>query len=376
MKLTDPISILAAGRIPQGRFGGSLAGQGAVALGVAATEALLADPALPRPTRLAWGMARSHTQGMNPGRTIAVRAGLGHHVVGTTLNMACGSGMGAIFQAAQALLLGEPGPVLAGGSEAMSDNPHLLPNLRWGFRLGHRDLPDVMHQDGLLCPLTGLLMGETVERLARKQGITREEADRYALESHRRAAASNFSREHLPHPLISTDECIRPDASLEVLAALPPLYAPGGLVTAGNASALSDGAAALLLDRKGSPALGRILGWTEVALDPMEMGRGPVHAVQRLLHETGHRVTDITLWELNEAFAAQVICCALELGLPPERLNVAGGALSLGHPIGASGARIVVALLHRLREKGGGLGIATLGIGGGLGQALLLEACP
>lgn len=276
MKLPLPLSILAAGRLPQGRFGGALAGQGAVALGEAAVRALLSDPDLPRPTRLCWGMARSHTQGMNPGRTIAVRAGLGHQVVGTTLNMACGSGMGAIFQAAQYLLLGESGPVLAGGSEAMSDNPHLMPNLRWGWRLGHQPLPDVMHQDGLLCPLTGLLMGETVEHLAKAHGITRSQADRYALESHRRAAAADFSAEHLPHPLLDRDECIRPDATLADLEALPPIFTPEGQVSAGNASALSDGAAALLLSREAGPSpLGRILGWTELALDPMEMGAPP-----------------------------------------------------------------------------------------------------
>ncbi|MBP1628274.1 MAG: acetyl-CoA acetyltransferase [Holophagaceae bacterium] len=374
MKLSQPISILAAGRLPQGRFGGALAGQGAVALGEAAVRALLQDPALPRPTRLSWGMARSHTQGMNPGRTIAVRAGLGHQVVGTTLNMACGSGMGAIFQAAQALLLGEPGPVVAGGSEAMSDNPHLIPNLRWGFRLGHRPLPDVMHQDGLLCPLTGLLMGETVEHLVKARGITRAQADHYALESHRRSASADFSAEHLPHPLLDHDECIRPEASLAELEALAPIFSPGGQVTAGNASALSDGAAALLLAREGgSESLGRILGWTEVALDPMEMGAAPIPAIRTLLDQCGLQLRDIDLWEINEAFAAQVLCCAEALDLPMDRLNIAGGAISLGHPIGASGARIVVAILHRLRQRGGGLGIATLGIGGGLGQAVLVE---
>lgn len=375
MKLSHPLFILAAGRLPQGRFGGALAGQGAVGLGEAAARALLKDPSLPRPTRLCWGMARSHTQGMNPGRTIAVRAGLGDHVVGTTLNMACGSGMGAIFQAAQCLLLGEPGPVLAGGSEAMSDNPHLIPNLRWGFRLGHRPLPDVMHQDGLLCPLTGLLMGETVEILAKKRGITRPQADRYALESHRRAALADFTSEHLAHPLLDRDECIRRAASLADLETLAPIFSPEGQVTAGNASALSDGAAALLLSREPGPTpLGRILGWTEVALDPMEMGVAPIPAVTTLLQDFGLQIRDIELWEINEAFAAQVLCCAEALDLPMDRLNVAGGAISLGHPIGASGARIVVAMLHRLRQRGGGLGIATLGIGGGLGQAILVEA--
>lgn len=377
MKLPSPVPVLAAGRLPQGRFGGSLAGEGAVALGTHAVNRLLADPALPRPNRVFWGMARSHTQGMNPARTIALKAGLGLEVPGSTLNMACGSSLEAIFLAAQTLALGHVGPVLAGGSEAMSDTPHLLPGLRWGLVSGHRPIPDVMHQDGLRCPITGLLMGETIEDLVRRNGIRRESADAYAVESHRRAGLADFQAEHLVHPRLDHDECRRPDDTPEILAALPPVFSPQGQITAGNASALSDGAAALLLGRPGAPgALAQILGWAEVGLDPMDMGIGPVPSVQRLLREHGLAVSDIHLWELNEAFAAQVLCCAELLRLPLERLNVAGGGISLGHPIGASGARIVVTLIHQLRARGGGLGVATLGIGGGLGQALLLEVPP
>lgn len=377
MKPFGELFVLAAGRLPQGRFGGSLAGQGAVQLGVTAVEGLLADPALPRPGRAFWGMARSHTQGMNPARTIALRAGLGVGCLGTTLNMACASSLEAVFLAAQALSLGFPGPILAGGSEAMSDTPHLLPGLRWGLGRGHAMLPDVMHQDGLRCPVTGLLMGETIERLVAKRGVLREDADAYALESHRRAAKADFSQEHLPHPLLDHDECIRPEDTLEMLRALPPVFDSKGQVTAGNASALSDGAAALLLARadqlSGRRPLAKILAWSEAGLDPMDMGEGPVFAVRGLLKEAALRVEDIALWELNEAFAAQVLCCAQQLHLPMERLNVAGGGISLGHPIGASGARILVTLIHQLRARGGGLGVATLGIGGGIGQALLLE---
>ena len=376
MILAHPIEILAAGRLPQGRFHGKLAGLGAVNLGVSAVSALLADPALPRPGKVIWGMARSHTQGMNPGRTIALRAGLGQESTGSTLNMACGSGLGAVILAAQALGLGEPDPVLAGGSEAMSDTPHLLPGLRWGLRLGHREAPDVMHQDGLRCPVTGLLMGETVERLAARHGIERAQADAYALESHRRAALADFAPEHLPHPALDQDECVRRlDAQLQ-LHNLPPVFLADGQITAGNASALADGAAALLLAPPASPStrpLARILGWTEVGVDPMDMGWAPVPAVQSLLAQAGLAAREIALWELNEAFAAQVLCCAQALEIPMDRLNPAGGAISLGHPIGASGARILVTLIHQLRLRGGGLGIATLGIGGGLGQAMLIE---
>lgn len=369
--------VLAAGRLPQGRYGGSLAGRGAVQLGVDAVRGLLAHPTFPAPGRVYWGMARSHTQGMNPARTIALRAGLGTACLGSTLNMACASSLEAVFLAGQALSLGFDRPILAGGSEAMSDTPHLLPGLRWGFGMGHRKLPDVMHQDGLRCPVTGLLMGETIEQLVAKRGIQRTDADAYALESHRRAAAANFAPERLAHTLLDHDECIRPRISLENLQALPQVFSPTGQVTAGNASALSDGAAVLLLARPDQcgtqPPLARILAWSEAGLDPLDMGEGPVFAVRALLEETSRKVSDIHLWELNEAFAAQVLCCARQLELPLDRLNVAGGGISLGHPIGASGARILVTLIHQLRLRGGGLGIATLGIGGGVGQAVLVE---
>lgn len=376
MKVGCELWILAAGRLPQGRFGGRLRGLGAVHLGTEAIRGLLRDPALPRPGRVIWGMARSHTQGMNPGRTLALRAGL-PEAVGTTVNMACGSSLEAIFQGIQHLALGAPHPILAGGSEAMSDTPHLVPGLRWGFRAGHRVLPDVMHQDGLRCPITGLLMGETIERLVARHGITRQEADRFALESHHRAAAATFAPELLPIPELARDECIRPQETLEDLSALPPVFHASGQITAGNASALADGAAALLLARphqaQGCRPLARVLGWSEAVVDPVDMGEAPVPAVQRLLADHGLCVGAIDLWELNEAFAAQVICCARQLGLPRERLNIAGGGVSLGHPIGASGARIVATLIHQLRARGGGIGVATLGIGGGLGQALLIE---
>ncbi len=371
------VVILAARRLPQGRYGGSLAGLGAVKLGQLCVEGLMADPALPQPAKLIWGMARSHTQGMNPGRTIALGAGLGVDTPATTVNMACGSSLQALIYGAQALQAQDAGPVLVGGSEAMSDTPHLLPGLRWGYRMGHRSLPDVMHQDGLCCPVTGLLMGETVERLAARHGITRWASDELALLSHQRAAGADFSAELIAHLALTRDECIRPEDTLASLAALRPVFKEGGLITAGNASSLADGSAALLLARSetivDAAPLARILGWSEAAVDPLDMGEAPVPAVRRLLSQHGLSVPDVDLWEINEAFAAQVLVCARQLGLDPGRLNVAGGALALGHPIGASGVRIVVTLIHQLRKRGGGLGVATLGIGGGLGLAVLLE---
>lgn len=377
MKHPSDVVILAARRLPQGRYGGSLAGLGAVGLGLAAVEAITRDASLPRPGNLLWGMARSHTQGMNPARTLALQAGLPHDTPAFTLNMACGSSLQTIILAVERLQSGAPAPILAGGSEAMSDTPHLVPGLRWGFRLGHRQLPDVMHQDGLLCPVTGLLMGETIERLAAKRGITRLEADAWAAASHHRAARADFSAECLAHPKVAHDECIRPEVTAESLARLAPVFDPQGQVTAGNASALADGAAALLLARRDQAGdavpLARILGWSEAGVDPLDMGEAPVPAVQRLLAAHGMTVPDVDLWELNEAFSAQLLVCQRQLDLSPEQLNVAGGGVALGHPIGATGARIVCTLVHQLRQRGGGLGVATLGIGGGLGLALLIQ---
>lgn len=376
MKATE-VLILAAKRLPQGRLGGSLAGEGAVKLGQHCVRGLLDDAGRAAPSHVIWGMARSHTQGMNPGRTIALGAGLPVGVPASTVNMACGSSLQALIYGSLVLQAGGAGPVLAGGSEAMSDTPHLLPGLRWGYRMGHRNLPDVMHQDGLRCPTTGLLMGETIERLAARYGVTREDSDAYALRSHHRAGSADFSAELIAHPKLGADECVRQDVTPEALAALGPVFSEEGQITAGNASALSDGAAAVLLGRGpmvGDQApLARILGWGESAVDPMDMGEAPVPAVRRLLAGHGLSVQDIDLWEINEAFAAQVLVCAGQLDLDPLKLNVAGGGVALGHPIGASGIRIVVTLIHQLRQRGGGLGVATLGIGGGLGLALLLE---
>ncbi|HJW43398.1 MAG TPA: thiolase family protein [Geothrix sp.] len=378
MKQAQDVVILAARRLPQGRYGGSLAGLGAVALGRTVVEGILGDPALPRPGALLWGMARSHSQGMNPARTLALQGGLPAETAAFTVNMACGSSLQALILAAGRLQAGSATPVLAGGSEAMSDTPHLVPGLRWGFRMGHRDLPDVMHQDGLRCPVTGLLMGETIERLVAKRGVSRLEADAWAAESHHRAAAADFRAETLPHPKLDHDEAIRPDVTREALARLAPVFEAQGQVTAGNASALADGAAALLLARRdqadGAVPLARILGWREAGVDPLDMGEAPVPAVQRLLTDHGLTVADIDLWELNEAFSAQLLVCQRQLGIPSDRLNAAGGGVALGHPIGATGARIVCTLVHQLRQRGGHLGIATLGIGGGLGLALLIEA--
>lgn len=376
MKHPQDVVILAARRLPQGSYGGLLANLGAVNLGLSVVEALTSHPALPSPGSLIWGMARSHTQGMNPARTLVLKAGLPEDTPAFTLNMACGSSLQALILGAQRLACDGPA-ILVGGSEAMSDTPHLLPGLRWGFRIGHRQLPDVMHLDGLRCPVTGLLMGETIEKLAVKRGVSRPDADAWAAESHRRASLADFRAEHLTHPRLDHDECVRQEVSAASLAQLAPVFDPNGQVTAGNASAMSDGSAALLLARReragDATPLARILGWSEVGVDPVDMGEAPVLSVQRLLAAQGLTVADIDLWELNEAFSAQLLVCQRQLSIPVERLNVAGGGVALGHPIGATGARIVCTLIHQLRQRGGGLGVATLGIGGGLGLSVLIE---
>ena len=368
--------LLAAKRLPQGRYLGALAAHSAVDLGSFIVEALLSSTALPRPVEVIWGMARSHGNGMNPARTLALRSGLPVETTAHTINMACGSSLQALIEACRTLQMEGRGPILAGGSESMSNTPHLLPDLRRGLRMGHHEAPDVMFQDGLRCPITGLLMGETIERLAAKRGVGRAEADAWAVLSHRRAAEADFSAERAIHPALDHDECIRPETGEASLARLAPVF--GGQVTAGNASAISDGAAALLLAREPGAArpLARILGWAEAGVSPLDMGEAPVPAVRALLRAHRLAVGDISRWELNEAFAAQVLVCQRQLGIPEDRLNPAGGGIALGHPIGASGARIVTTLVHQLRARGGGLGVAALGIGGGLGLAVLLEVFP
>jgi acetyl-CoA C-acetyltransferase len=313
---------------------------------------------------------------MNPARTIAIQAKLPISVLGASINMACGSGLQAVFSAVYEIAQGAHQCLIAGGSESMSNTPFLLPDYRWGFKVGHMELPDAMHLDGLKCPITGLLMGQTIEHLAAKHRIGRSDADQYALESHRRASLADFAEEIVPTLHLEKDECIRHGATLGELAQLQPVYSPQGQVTAGNASAISDGAAAVLLaapQASYKPPIAKILGWSEVALDPIDMGFGPVPAIQALVEQHKLSIPSIRHWEINEAFAAQVLACARALKLPGERLNPCGGGISLGHPIAASGARILVTLIHQLRAKGGGLGIAALGVGGGIGQAVLVE---
>jgi len=377
-------------RTPIGRYLGTLAGESAADLGTTVVRTLLErariDPALVG--ELVFGNARQAGGGPNVARQISVRAGIPESTPAWTVNMACGSGLKALALAVESVQLGRAEVAVGGGTESMSGLPFLLPSMRKGYRLGHAPVVDGMYQDGFLCPLAKMLMGETAEKLARELDIPRAEQDRYALESQKKAAAAQaagrFEAEIAPvkirskqgETLFATDEHVRGDATLEGLAKLPPVFDPkNGTVSAGNSSGITDGAAALLVMRQtraeqlGLEPLAEVGESAQVGLDPRVMGLGPVPACKALREKNGLAVGDYDLVELNEAFAAQVLACHRQMPLPMERLNVNGGAIALGHPIGATGARIVVTLLHELARRGGKSGLATLCISGGLGFA-------
>jgi len=386
------IVLAGAVRTPIGRFGGAFANLDAVELGRIAAVAAIERAGLraEQVDQVILGHARQAGCGPNPARQVAVAAGVPVERPAFTLNQACLSGMQAILDAARAIALGEAEVVLAGGMESMSRVPYML-DARWGLRMGHRQLVDGMYRDGFLDPICGKIMGETAETLARRYGISREEQDAWAVRSQQRCqaarAAGRFVAEIVPVELtgrggtrtVADDEHPRDGVTAESLARLPPVFDREGSVTAGNSSGITDGAAALVVlsaaaaERLGVTPQGRIVRHRVVGVPPEIMGIGPVPAVRELLAAEETRLDEIPLVELNEAFAAQVLAVARELGLDAERTNVNGGAIALGHPIGCTGARIVVTLLHEMRRRGASRGLATLCVSGGLGGALLLE---
>ena len=364
--------ILAAQRTPIGRFGGSLTQRSAVSLGVAAIQASLEKSGLP-PDQVdlcVVGLARQAGCGPNPGRQMSVGAGIPVTSPAYTLNQACASGLSAILAAARHIQAGEAEVVVAAGAESMSNVPFLATGVRWGVKMGHRPLVDGMYQDGLFCPLCDKVMGETVEALAQELHIERLQQDEYALRSQQRCAASDFSDEISPLPELTHDEHPRASTTPESLAKLAPVFSKTGSVTAGNASGITDGAASLVLasdafvKKHNLAPLARYLGGVVVGLDPARMGLGPVPAMAAYRQKYG---SDHHWFEINEAFAAQILACQQELKLPEEALNPKGGSIAIGHPIGCSGARITTTLLHGLRERGGGRGLASLCVSGGLG---------
>jgi acetyl-CoA C-acetyltransferase len=390
----NPVFILSAARTPIGRFGGAFASLSAADLGEVAAKAALERSGLPAAAidETIFGHARQAGGGPNTARQVSHRAGVPDSVPAYTVNKACASSLKALTLGALSIAAGENEAVLVGGTECMSATPYLLPRARFGSRMGNTEVVDAMYRDGFLCPLCGQLMGETAENLVREYGILREEQDAYASESQRRAAGAiasgRFADEIAPVTVegkkgpvtVEKDEHPRPDTTAESLARLPPVFdAESGSVHAGNSSGITDGAAALVLAserqarRAGVEPLGRVVAWTSAGVEPARMGIGPVPALRRLLEKQELSLADVDLIELNEAFAAQVIACARELPFDPARLNVNGGAIALGHPIGATGARISTTLLHEMKRRGAKRGVATLCVSGGMGMAVLFE---
>jgi acetyl-CoA C-acetyltransferase len=390
------VYLAGAVRTPIGRYGGALAGLTPAELGaiVAAESLKRAGLETNEVQEVVWGCARQAGAGPNVGRQIAYRAGVPEVVPASTINQACGSGLKAIILAAQEVMLGRASAVVAGGVESMSLVPYFAEGVRWGVRMGDAELVDGMYRDGFLDPLSGLLMGATAENLARQYRITREEQDEYALRSQRRAAAAiesgQFDDEIVPVEIkgrkgevktLARDEHPRADTTIEALKKLAPVFSEGGTVTAGNSSGITDGAAAVVVigedalnaSRGRVEPLARVVDYEFAGVAPEVMGIGPVPALRRLLERQKLSLEEIDLIELNEAFAAQVIACDRELGFDPERLNVNGGAIALGHPIGCTGVRITTTLLHEMKRRGARRGIATLCVSGGMGIALLVE---
>jgi acetyl-CoA C-acetyltransferase len=388
------VYLAGAVRTPIGKFGGTLQSWSAADLGVAvAKEALRRANVSPdQISDSIWGCARQAGGGPNVARQITFRAGVPETVPAFTVNQACGSGLKAIILAAQEIMLGRADTVLAGGTESMSRVPYFAEGARWGMRTGNMQLVDGMYRDGFNDPLSGLMMGQTAEKLARQYEISREEQDGFALRSQQRAEAAiksgRFKEEVLALEIagrknetttFAQDEHCRAGTTLADLAKLPAVFYKDGSVTAGNSSGITDGAAALVvlseegLKRAGAKPQARIVDYEISGVAPEIMGIGPVPAVRALLARQNLTLDQIDLIELNEAFAAQVIACDRELGFDPERLNVNGGAIALGHPIGCTGVRITTTLVHEMEKQEAKLGLATLCVSGGMGLALLLE---
>jgi acetyl-CoA C-acetyltransferase len=386
------VYILSAVRTPIGKFGGSLASLTAADMGVFVAKAAMERAGI-QPEQVEetiFGNARQAGSGPNPARQISIRSGVHQEVPAFTVNKACASGLKSIALAYQAILLGDASCILAGGTESMSRVPYYL-EARWGYRLGNQDLVDGMYRDGFFCPMAKMLMGETAEVLAEHYKISRDEQDEYALTSQTRAAraiaAGRFDDELVPVTLegkkgtttFSRDEHPFADASKEKLGKLTPVFSKDGTVTAGNSSGITDGAAAVVVasehfvKQNNLKPLARISAVTSAGVDPRTMGIGPVPALRKLGEKHNLRLQDFGLIELNEAFAAQVLACDRELNLNRDRLNVNGGAIAIGHPIGCTGTRITVTLLHEMRKRNTRRGVATLCVSGGMGMALALE---
>jgi len=387
------VYILSAVRTPIGKFGGALTSMTATDMGVVAAKAAM-ERAGVQPQQIEetiFGNARQAGGGPNPARQISIRSGVLQEVPAYTVNKACASGLKSIALGYQEIATGNLDCVLAGGTESMSRLPYYLDGARWGYRLGDQELVDGMYRDGFFCPMAKMVMGETAELLAEQYKIPREEQDQYALCSQTRAAAAvdagRFNDELIPVTLESKkgpqnftrDEHPFPGATLEKMARLPPVFSNTGTITAANSSGITDGAAAVVIageefvKRNNLKPLARILAVTSAGVDPRIMGIGPVPALRKMDQKHRLRLADFDLIELNEAFAAQVLACDRELHFDRAKLNVNGGAIALGHPIGCTGTRITVTLLHEMLKRKAKRGVATLCVSGGMGMALARE---
>jgi len=390
----EDVVILDGARTPMAEYNGSFAEVSAIDLGVHAAKAALSrsatDPA--EIDHVIFGNAlQTSGDAIYGARHVGLKSGVPKEVPALTVNRLCGSGFESIVQAAHRIQLGEAKTVLAGGMENMSQAPHVIRGARRGFRLGQGQLEDSL-MVALLDSYSGLYMAQTSDRVAAKYGVTRQQQDEYALESQRRAAAAwescRLSEEVVPVEVragrktvrVEKDDHMRPDTTLEALAALPPSFGEGGGVTAGNASGIVDGAAAVVVTSasralaKGAKPLGRLVSWAVVGCDPELMGLGPAPAARAALARAGLDAGQMDLWEINEAFAGQILGVVKELGLDRQRLNVNGGAIALGHPLAASGTRCTLTLLKELRRRRGRYGLAGACIGGGQGIAVVLES--
>jgi len=387
------VVVAGAVRTPIGRFGGGLLKMTAADLGTAAAEEALrrSGVAPDRIDETLFGHGRQAGGGTNTARQVSIRAGVPVEVPAMTINKACASSLKTIALAHDMIQLGRDRAVLVGGTESMSNTPYYLMNARFGYRLGHSDVVDGMYKDGFQCPIADVLMGRTAENLAEQYDITRDEQDAFAARSQARCGAAadrgvwgeeTFTIEvpgRKGPTVVDTDEHPRRDSTAERMKKLKAVFKKDGTVHAGNSSGITDGAAAMVVmdaaraSELGVEPMARIVDWTTAGVAPEIMGIGPVPAVRQLLERQKMKLDDIDLFEVNEAFAAQVIACDRELKMDPEKVNVNGGSIALGHPIGATGSRIAVTLLHEMKRRQVRYGLATLCVSGGMGMAVLFE---
>ncbi|WP_129727466.1 acetyl-CoA C-acetyltransferase [Ectobacillus funiculus] len=386
--------ILGAARTPIGKLGGALRDVKAAELGGIAIQAALqrADIVPQQVEEVIFGTVVQGGQGQIPSRQAARYANIPWEARTETINKVCASGMRSVTLADQIIRAGDQSLIVAGGMESMSNAPYLLGGARWGYRMGHNEVVDANVADGLTCAFSGVHMGTYGNAVAKEEGILRKEQDEWAYHSHMRAVAAqqsgSFQEEITPVAIprrkgdalmITRDEAPRTDTSLEKLSQLRPVFGADGTITAGNAPGLNDGAAALVLmseeraRQEGRAPLATILGHAAIAVEAKDFPRTPGYVINELLRKTGKAARDIDLFEINEAFAAVVLVSSKIAGIPMEKVNVNGGAVALGHPIGASGARIIVTLIHALKARGGGIGIAAICSGGGQGDAVMIE---